>query len=104
MIERFWRRRLGGNQNVLGTMLRIDGRSVPIVGIIPAVFASDQDPELWCRQLARIARQFARIVSGMLLGGFVVMLAGYRRKTDCVRSAGVWQWLFPTQTEAGGAI
>ena len=47
MTERFWRRRLGGNQNVLGTMLRIDGRSVPIVGIIPAVFASDQDPELW---------------------------------------------------------
>jgi len=47
LTERFWRRRFGGNDNVLGSTLRINGRTVPVVGIIPAVFGFDLDPELW---------------------------------------------------------
>ena len=47
LTERFWRRRLGGDERVVGSAIRINGQPVPIAGIIPAILGHDGDPELW---------------------------------------------------------
>jgi predicted permease len=47
VTERFWRRRLGGDKGAIGGTLRINGKSAPVVGIIPAVLGLGRDPELW---------------------------------------------------------
>ncbi|HUE77070.1 MAG TPA: ABC transporter permease [Longimicrobiales bacterium] len=45
--EGFWRSRLGGEPDVLGTSLVISGAPHPIVGIAPAGFAFPADAQLW---------------------------------------------------------
>jgi putative ABC transport system permease protein len=47
LTERFWRRRLGGNELQIGSPLRIDGRALTVVGVVPAFLSFDGDPELW---------------------------------------------------------
>jgi putative ABC transport system permease protein len=42
----YWIRRFGGNPAVVGRILRLDGRSVTVVGVMPADF---EDPLLWGR-------------------------------------------------------
>jgi predicted permease len=34
--ESFWRERLGGDPNIIGSDVRVDGRSVTVVGVVPA--------------------------------------------------------------------
>jgi predicted permease len=46
--DRFWRRRFGGDANVVGKTLRFGNFSYPIVGIMPASFLfPDRDVDLW---------------------------------------------------------
>ncbi len=46
--DRYWRSRLGGNPNALGSPVRIGATSYPIVGIMPAAFRfPDRDVDLW---------------------------------------------------------
>jgi putative ABC transport system permease protein len=47
LTERFWRRRLGGDEHVVGSAIRIMGDPVTVVGIIPPILGHDGDPELW---------------------------------------------------------
>lgn len=48
LSERFWRSVLGGSPSALGTRLRIDGRSLVVVGILPDTFRFPSwDTELW---------------------------------------------------------
>ncbi len=48
LSEGFWRRRFGGNPNVLGSALSLDGRSYTIVGIAPAGFRlGETSSEIW---------------------------------------------------------
>ena len=43
----FWRRRLGGSDNVVGTTLRIAGVPTTIVGVMPEGFAMPSVQQLW---------------------------------------------------------
>ena len=44
----FWQRRLGGRTSILGESLRIDDRSVTIIGVMPPSFSFPaKDAELW---------------------------------------------------------
>ena len=49
----FWQRRFGGNPNVIGRLLTLDGESRTIVGVMPATFAvrtnelSESRAEIW---------------------------------------------------------
>ena len=46
--DRYWRRRFGGDPNVLGKVLRLGSSSIPIVGVMPASFLfEDRDVDLW---------------------------------------------------------
>jgi predicted permease len=80
LSDRFWMRRFGGDPNVVGRTLRLDGRDVKIIGVMPPEF---DHPLLWgavdvWRPLAfnakgRVARDsnwlqvFARVKSGVSL-------------------------------------
>ena len=43
----FWQRRFGGNPDVVGSRLTLDGESVEIVGIMPAGFDYPAETDLW---------------------------------------------------------
>ena len=43
----FWRTRLGGRENVVGTTIELSERSYEIVGVAPAGFAFPDDPAVW---------------------------------------------------------
>jgi putative ABC transport system permease protein len=47
--ERFWKRRLGGRADVIGTKVRLDGNPVTIIGVMPADFKDRgwNDAEVW---------------------------------------------------------
>jgi putative ABC transport system permease protein len=46
--DRFWRRRFNADPNVIGKILRVDGNSFPIIGVMPASFLfPDRDVDLW---------------------------------------------------------
>jgi putative ABC transport system permease protein len=42
-----WQRRFGGNASILNTSIRLDGRSVTVIGVLPQGFAFPYDAELW---------------------------------------------------------
>jgi len=44
LSDRFWMRRFGGDPNVLGRTLRLDGRDVKVIGVMPPGF---DHPLLW---------------------------------------------------------
>lgn len=44
LSERAWRTRFGADPNLVGRSLQIDGRSVQVIGVMPAEF---EDPLLW---------------------------------------------------------
>jgi putative ABC transport system permease protein len=46
VTNRFWQRRLGGDPHVIGRVLRLDGKAVAIVGVMPP---SLDDPMTWGR-------------------------------------------------------
>jgi putative ABC transport system permease protein len=46
--DRYWRRRLGANPNVLNSTVRIGNAAFPIIGVMPASFLfPDRDVDLW---------------------------------------------------------
>jgi putative ABC transport system permease protein len=46
--DRFWRNRFGASPNAIGKTVRVDGRSCPIVGVMPASFLfEERDVDLW---------------------------------------------------------
>jgi len=48
--ERLWRRRFGGDPNLLGSQIVLDGRSTTVIGIMPAVFQfppGSADRDIW---------------------------------------------------------
>ncbi len=44
LTDRFWKRRFGGDPNVVGRTIQLDGKSVTVVGVMPAGF---DHPILW---------------------------------------------------------
>jgi putative ABC transport system permease protein len=47
LTERFWKRRLGGDERAIGSSILLDGRPVLVVGVIPVILAHDTAAELW---------------------------------------------------------
>jgi len=47
VTERTWRRRLGADPKLLGGAIKLNGLSLTVVGILPAGFTFEGDPELW---------------------------------------------------------
>lgn len=45
--RRFWQEELGGNPDVVGSMVRLEDRSYEVVGVAPAGFGFPEDAELW---------------------------------------------------------
>src|SRR6202140_62065 len=47
--DRFWRRRLNADPNIVGKNLRLDGHLTPIVGVMPPSFLfPNREADLWC--------------------------------------------------------
>jgi putative ABC transport system permease protein len=42
-----WQRRFGGDPEVIGRMVRLDGRAVPVVAVMPAGFSYPSRTQLW---------------------------------------------------------
>jgi len=47
VTERTWRRRFGADPKLLGSTIRLNGLSLTVVGILPASFTFEGDPEVW---------------------------------------------------------
>jgi putative ABC transport system permease protein len=47
LTERTWRRRFGADPKLLGSAIKLNGLSLTVVGILPAGFTFEGDPELW---------------------------------------------------------
>lgn len=58
LSERFWRRQFGGRLDVIGSVLKIDGRPFEIVGIAPPDLTFPGDPDFW-RPLVLTAKQLS---------------------------------------------
>jgi putative ABC transport system permease protein len=47
LSDRLWRRRFGADPSILGTMIRMSGRAVTVVGVMPPGFAFPADVDIW---------------------------------------------------------
>jgi len=47
ITERTWRRRFGADPRLLGSAIKVNGQPITVVGILPAGFTFEDDPELW---------------------------------------------------------
>jgi len=47
LTERTWRRRFGADPKLLGGAIELNGLSLTVVGILPASFTVEGDPEVW---------------------------------------------------------
>jgi len=47
LTERTWRRRFGADPKLVGGAIKLNGLSLTVVGILPASFTFEGDPELW---------------------------------------------------------
>ncbi len=65
----FWRRRLGGARNVLGTTLRIAGVPTTIVGVMPEGFAMPSVQQLWLPLRVRSVDDVNRLGLGVRIYG-----------------------------------
>ncbi|MES2697612.1 MAG: ABC transporter permease [Verrucomicrobiota bacterium] len=45
--HKLWQRDFGSNHNIVGTSIRLNGRSATIIGVMPPGFAFPQNEELW---------------------------------------------------------
>ena len=73
--DRYWRRRFGGNPDVLGRTVRMAGASFPIVGVMPASFLfPDRDVELWLP--VQMGDQLTQVRSAMWYTGIGRLKSG----------------------------
>jgi putative ABC transport system permease protein len=47
MSERMWRMRFGADRKMIGRVIRLDGESYILTGVVPATFQFATDPDLW---------------------------------------------------------
>ena len=91
----FWRRRLGGAENVVGTTLRIAGVPTTIVGVMPEGFAMPSVQQLWLPLRVRSADDANGLGPGVRIYGRLadgVSVAQARAELKAVR--------LPTASEA----
>src|SRR5205085_3587425 len=48
--HKFWQRRFGGNPNIIGTTVDVDGKSMTIIGVMPNDFDLPRGTEFWRAQ------------------------------------------------------
>jgi len=53
----FWRTRFDGSVSAIGTVVRLNGEPVTIIGVMPANFVFPQRQDLWVPMAARVATQ-----------------------------------------------
>ena len=95
----FWRRRLGGADNVVGTTLRIAGVPTTIVGVMPEGFAMPSVQQLWLPLRVRSAddanglgpsvRIYGRLADGVSMAQARAELKAVRLPTSEERRQGV---------------
>jgi putative ABC transport system permease protein len=95
----FWRRRLGGADNVVGTTLRIAGVPTTIVGVMPEGFAMPSVQQLWLPLRVRSAddpnglgpgvRIYGRLADGVSVAQARAELRAVRLPTSQERRQGV---------------
>src|SRR5688572_31233341 len=84
----FWRRRLGGAENVVGTTLRIAGVPTTIVGVMPEGFAMPSVQQLWLPLRVRSADDANKLGPGVRIYGRLadgVSVAQARAELKAVR-------------------
>jgi putative ABC transport system permease protein len=47
LSDRFWQRRFGGDRQIIGRTLTLDGQNRTVVGVMPPGFRLVDDPDLW---------------------------------------------------------
>ncbi len=47
LSESLWRRKFGSDPSIVGRAISLDGKSSVVVGVLPASFVFDRNPELW---------------------------------------------------------
>ena len=95
----FWRRRLGGADNVVGTTLRVAGVPTTIVGVMPEGFAMPSVQQLWLPLRVRSAddanglgpgvRIYGRLADGVSVAQGRAELKAVRLPTSKERRQGV---------------
>ena len=51
LTEDFWRRRFGGDEAIVGSAVRIDGKSLSVVGVVPRFLSFEGQFDLWLSPL-----------------------------------------------------
>ena len=86
----YWQRRFGGDRSILGRTLTIDSRPHTVIGVMPAEFRFERDPELILPQQLDRSAQFlgpfdenglARLKPGVTLA---------QANADVARMLGIW--------------
>ena len=76
----FWRRRLGGAPDVVGTTLRIAGVPTTIVGVMPEGFAMPSTEQVWLPLRLRSADYADRLGPAVWMYGRLADGASSRRR------------------------
>ncbi|MEP7339109.1 MAG: ABC transporter permease [Acidobacteriota bacterium] len=50
LSHNFWQRRFGGNPNIIGTTIEVDGKPVTMIGVMPNDFDLPRGTEFWRAQ------------------------------------------------------
>ena len=83
LSDTLWRSHFGGDRSIIGKVVKLDGESHTIIGIMPAGFAFPAGSELWTPLAITIrpGTQWAYRVIGRLKPGFSIEQAGAEADT-----------------------
>jgi len=86
----FWRRRFGGNEGIVGTLLSVEGLSHTVIGVLPEDLEAPGDPALWLplafdfnqvpQRTWHNLRVYGRLAPGVSLAAARSELAGLARQ------------------------
>jgi hypothetical protein len=103
VTERTWRRRFGADPKLLGSAIRLNGQLITVVGILPASFTIEGDPEVWTSPISTGDQTRGITGVGARWRACGPAPRGRRPARNSTRSAGGWRRLTPHRTVIGAS-